>query len=116
MEIQIIQEKKLLTIYRSEGTDIYPDLLLDSAFVPNKFHVTIERGKFWAPRNGRPKLNFPHFMFGLRMTMDKSPYPQMEAWGPNMKNMLEQMRPFDKCCFVGQRLEGLHSEGGCISM
>ena len=103
-------------MYSSAATDVYPDLLLYSAFVPNEFRVTIERGEFLAPRNGRPKSHIAEDMFGLRMTMDNSPYPQMEAWKPKMKNMLEQMRPFDKRCFVAQRLESTQSQGGCISM
>ncbi len=111
IEIQIIAEKAPLWIYSSAPTNVYPDNLLDSAFVANKYRITVERGEFWAPRNGRPKSNIPESMFGLQMTMDKSPYPQIDTWKPDMKDMLEQMRPFDKCCFVAQRLEGKQFQG-----
>ncbi|KJA14279.1 hypothetical protein HYPSUDRAFT_208825 [Hypholoma sublateritium FD-334 SS-4] len=116
IEIQIIAEKAKLSIYRNGTPDEYPDNLLDRAFLPNEFRVTIERGKFWAPRNGRPRDNMVEFVFDLRMTMDRSPFPPMELWKPGMQDVLEYMRPFDKRCFVAQRSETTERQGGCICM
>ncbi len=116
VEMQIIREKVPISICSNAPTNIYPDILLDSAFVPNTFRINVERGEFRAPRNGRPNDNIYKSIFGLQMTMDKSLYPQMEAWRANMKDMLEQMRPFNKCCFVAQQLEDRQSQGGFVSM
>ncbi|KAF8961560.1 hypothetical protein BDZ97DRAFT_1703198 [Flammula alnicola] len=88
-------------------------LLLESAFKPKQFDITVERGEFMAPLKWKG-MSSP--VFGLRITFDKSPYPPMESWIPEEAPMLESMRQFEKTCFVAQRLEDTKRWGGCITM
>ncbi|KAF8961554.1 hypothetical protein BDZ97DRAFT_1828797 [Flammula alnicola] len=87
--------------------------LLESAFQPKQFNITVERGEFMAPLVLK---GMPSPVFGLRMTFDKSPYPPMESWKPEMEDMLEDIRQFEKACFVAQTLDDTKRWGGCITM
>ncbi|KJA16336.1 hypothetical protein HYPSUDRAFT_71420 [Hypholoma sublateritium FD-334 SS-4] len=60
IEMQIVRERPQLTLYSRRATDACPENLVDSAFVPREFRVTIVRGAFvawWSSRLRSPCPN-----------------------------------------------------------
>lgn len=58
----------------------HPKLLLDAAFEPRTFMITIEKGNFSHNKESGIDRRYLKERWGFRLIFDKSPYPALENW------------------------------------
>lgn len=58
----------------------HPKCLLDAAFEPRTFTITMEKGNFSHQDEYSWRCYYAKERWGFRLVFDKSPYPAPEAW------------------------------------
>ncbi|KAF7332822.1 Epoxide hydrolase [Mycena venus] len=84
------------------------DLLLDAAFEPRVLNITVERGRFPAPRDYGARIPITTW-YQSRLSFDVSPYPAREAWQPDSHNMVDSVGQPKMRQFSGRALHILPS-------
>lgn len=82
LDVEITLTKQCLPDISPE--QVIEETLFDAAFRPKTYKVEIAKGRFaeadWLWRNGKCPPRHSDKWYGLRVVLDKSPYPPLEEW------------------------------------
>ncbi|EAU92054.1 hypothetical protein CC1G_06041 [Coprinopsis cinerea okayama7 len=103
IELTISKDTSPMTLVpEHRNSEIGGDRILkESGLEPKRFGVVVQRGVFQPP--------FWRKDFGtkyaLRLSFDPSPYPPVEEWSPDRRDMVESVKPFNRISFVALEIQ-----------